>query len=655
MSLETNLTGRVFAGAANENHASFFSRRLVGATLGAVGLAGLWYLRRPYKGLWHDALIYMGRGLADLDPQGVGTDLSFRYDGQSTFSIFSKIVDGLILVLGFGDAAFVLSVTGLALWLAALAALASQLAAGRQKWAILICVAAAGGDYGGFGVFSYAESFATPRPLAEAGVIAALAALLSGARGRAILFVALAALFHPIMALAGAGVVYLHLCMENRRWISFGAAGALGVVAAALAGFPFFSRLVQNFDWNWLVLLRLRTTYLFPLSWPQNAWASIAVGVLTLGFAAAHTSGKVRRLFASVLIVSLGGLAVAILFGDLYPLQLIEQAQLWRATWLLTLFSTIALCFTVPHMLGEGAAGHAALALFAIAWGGDKTPAAVLFCCLAIAVSRMRGLISETIMRVLAYVFGAIAVLAAATDLGAHFYKLIEVWRDTPAGGFDLPEALGASSAQLRTPIMAAALMWANGLFPFSRRMQIGAAVVAAVLAMRAWSGAGDDFTKLVAANMRPPELERMIAAREGEVLWVGENMIAPWALLGRANWALGGGILFSRDFAIAWRDRMLAMIDNDWIDRRIFALWLLKGGGERRLPEFTREKIERICSRKDAPAWIMGAVTSRAALPSDVRAQFWRAPTRYVRHDVEGEMVWDAVREIAVIDCSRF
>ena len=252
------------------------SERSLWPFIGSVALVALWFLRRRYNGLLHDSMIYMGRGLADLDPSGVGADYFYRLDGQSSFSVFSKIVDALIPVFGLALSAQLLTVTALVLWLAAMAALAAQLASGRLRWAILICVAAASGAYGGLPL-QYAEAFATPRPFAEAGVLAALAALLAGSRPLAMLFLGLAALFHPIMALAGAGAVYVYLCLENRRWIYLGLAGALCVLVAALAGLPLFSRLVERFDWNWLIVLRLRASFLFPLLWREPAWTTLAV------------------------------------------------------------------------------------------------------------------------------------------------------------------------------------------------------------------------------------------------------------------------------------------------------------------------------------------------------------------------------------------
>jgi hypothetical protein len=56
-------------------------------------------LSRPYRGIVQDAHIYMGRALADLDPNGVGRDLMFVH-GQFGFSLFRLAATAI--GVGFG-------------------------------------------------------------------------------------------------------------------------------------------------------------------------------------------------------------------------------------------------------------------------------------------------------------------------------------------------------------------------------------------------------------------------------------------------------------------------------------------------------------------------------------------------------------------------
>jgi hypothetical protein len=633
---------------------AWLNERSVGPLIGSIALVALWFLRRRYNGVLHDSMIYMGRGLADLDPRGVGADYFYRLDGQSSFSVFSKIVDALIPAFGLAHSAQLLTVTALVLWLAALAALAAQLASGRLKWAILICVAVASGAYGGLPL-QYAEAFATPRPFAEAGVLAALAALLAGSRLQAVFFLGLAALFHPIMALAGAGTLYVYLCLENRRWIYLGLFGALFVLVAALAGLPLFSRLLERFDWNWLILLRLRASFLFPLLWREPAWTTLAVHTATLAFAATAATASIGRLFWSVIVASLGGLLVSVVFGDIYPLVLIVQAQPWRAIWLLTLFGTIALCFCAQRLWAEEGASRASLALLAIAWIGAESTQSALLCVAAIGLHAIRQSLSPQVARLLTYCCATIAALTAAGEMGAHIYTTVAAWKDAQGGVFDLVAA-STTTIMLCTPVTALALAWAISDYRVPRPALVGAAAGLAILALATWNGSSE-FNRALSMNEHPPELERMVASRPGEVLWVGESQ-APWVWLGRPNWVSylhGAGNVFSRPLAMIWRDRTLALLDVGWIEPSVFTRWMSNASPEKSLPDFTREKIHKICARPDAPAWILGGLASPDALPADVVAQVWRSPTKNVEETVDGAKVWRKVQDVAVIDCSLF
>jgi hypothetical protein len=654
MSTEANPTALTPRSPSPGLFGALLNVRSLVSYVGAVALVALWFLRRRYNGLLHDSMIYMGRGLADLDPSGVGADYFYRLDGQSSFSVFSKIVDALIPVFGLALSAQLLTVTALVLWLAAMAALAAQLASGRLKWAILICVVAASGAYGGLPL-QYAEAFATPRPFAEAGVLAALAALLAGSRPLAALFLGLAALFHPIMALAGASAVYVYLCLENRRWIYLGLFGAVGVIVAALLGLPLFSRLLERFDWNWLIVLRLRASFLFPLLWREPAWTTLAVHAATLGFAATAATAPIGRLFWSVIVASLGGLLLTVVFGDIYPLVLIVQAQPWRAIWLLTLFGTIGVCFCAQRLWAEGGASRASLALFVIAWIGAESQESALLCLAAIALHALRASLSPHVGRLLTLCCVTIAALAAAGEMGAHIYTTVAAWKESRGGLFDLVAA-STTTVMLRTPVTALALAWALSDYRVRRPAFAGAAAALAVLALATWNG-GSQFNRALATNEHPPELERMVASHPGEVLWVGESQ-APWVWLGRPNWVSylhGAGNVFSRPLTMIWRDRILALLDVGWIEPSVFTRWMSNDSPEKPLPDITREKIVKICARPDAPAWILGGVESPDALPADVAAQFWRAPAKNVEVTVDGHKVSREVRDVAVIDCSLY
>lgn len=624
--------------------------------LGVVAVVALWFLRRPYVGVWHDARIYMGKGLADLDPAGVGADLFFKYDAQSSFSVFSRIVDALIPLMGYGRAGLFLTILALALWLAALAGLTLRLASGRLFWAILVAVAAARGSYGAFEILHWAESFPTPRPFAEAAVLAALSALLARAHGRMTLLLLLAAAFHPLMALAGAGTAYVDFCLRDRRWLYLGLAGLVAALVAALAGAPLLTHLVERYDPQWLLMLRLRSSYLFPSMWGEAAYAPILVQTATLGFAAFTSPPRLKRFFLAVLVASLGGLAVSYLFGDLLPLVLVVQAQSWRMLWLLSLFGVVATCFCVPRLWTQGPAGRAALGLFAIAWIGPDGYESAFLCAAAIVLYLSRDAISLRLARLFACAVASVAALYVLGALGVYAFAAYKGWREASPAGLSAAQ-LFSSSPLAPTAITLLALAWASTEFRLPYRFLGGVAATLALLLCLGWS-AQTPLERAFADDRRPRDLEEMLAAHPGEVLWIGENE-APWLLLGRANWTSylqGGGAVFSRPLAMAFADRMLALRENDWIDRGLFEPAHRKGAVETALPELTREKVQRICARADAPAWILASVNAPGDVAPELSARFWRGPTKYVPHrDANGTRVWDEAKDTAVIDCAAF
>ena len=190
-----------------------------------ASLPPLMLLLHPYRGLVQDARIYLGRGVADHDPAGVGRDIVFADDAQTGFTLLRGVIRTLLDGMAPRDAAMGLALGGSLLWLGAALALSRSLAAAmargeaadRLAWAAMVAVLALPAQYGAFDTFAYAETIATPRVFAEAAVLAGLAMLLGGRRAGGLLLLALALALHPLMALPGLGIAAVVLVREDRR------------------------------------------------------------------------------------------------------------------------------------------------------------------------------------------------------------------------------------------------------------------------------------------------------------------------------------------------------------------------------------------------------------------------------------------------------
>jgi hypothetical protein len=165
-----------------------------------TAFAALLLVLRPYRGVFHDGRIYIGRAMANLDPAGVGRDLMYAHDAQTGFSLYPRLATALAAALGPSGASMLLSLAGLLVWGAAAITLMRRIAPGRLGWAAAGAVFALPASYGAFYSFSYGEAWATPRAFAEAAVLLSLTALFAGRWRWSLAALAAAALFHPLMA-----------------------------------------------------------------------------------------------------------------------------------------------------------------------------------------------------------------------------------------------------------------------------------------------------------------------------------------------------------------------------------------------------------------------------------------------------------------------
>ncbi len=615
-------------------------------TLGAFGVvAGLWLLTHIYQGVLLDSRVYIGRAMADLAPATIGRDLMFAHDGQAKFSIFTLLTRSLVAAFGPQRAATLLAMTGTGLWFAAATAFFTRIAKGRLAWAMLACLAVLPSTYGGLSIIPFGEALATPRPFAEAGVLAALTFALDGRRPVASALLIAAGLFHPLMALCGFGVFFVLIGWEDRRWIApaAGLAG-LAVIAGAL-GAPIAARLFQRVDPDWLALLRLRNPYLFPGLWPLSTWSQSVLQVTTTVIAALLLRGRARILFAAAASVAVAMVAASWLLGDVWPNLLMLQVQPWRALWITAVFGAAGVGLCGVKLWQGGPASQIALAALAVGWLAPDSPAALIASPLALILFGLdrfgKGVgIGQSVV----YTAWALAAL-----LGA-----IQVWR-IAAFGLQAVAAMPPSAyadafliaLHLEAVVIVPLAIWAASVRP-ERWTRIATwllpALGAALFAFGAlrWDRAPADPS---------PDLARLMAGRPGAVEWIDGDVQA-WSLAGRANWASeiqGASIVFSREQAMAWRSRMRLMLQLHLVGPHILDPFAQVEGYVTRP---TGAALNALCRTPDGPAWIVSPVIEGEPPPNAPHTQIWR-PERpgYI---YGGQFRWLKIAAYAVTRCDR-
>ncbi|MCS6890167.1 MAG: hypothetical protein NZN45_00960 [Rhodovarius sp.] len=314
------------------------ARRIAGqrVELWAIGClaAAAWLAARPYGGVRHDAIFYLALALARPEPSRFAQDLFFLYGSQDRFSLFTSLYAPLVQALGWAAAHPLMLAAGQVLWLGGLWLLMRALFA-QPLGAWLGCLGAAllPAAYGPAGLLGYGEPFVTPRLFAEAMGLLALAL---GLRGRWILaFVAALAAgsLHPIMAMPILGLLGLLLLWG--RWALVGAlalAGGALLLAVSLGAVPEVG-LLRRMDEEWLGILAARSGFHFPTLWQWQDWARFAAMILAGGIAALLARGPRRRLVLAALAIAVGGMALAVLGGDLAGIQAVVAGQAWRWSW----------------------------------------------------------------------------------------------------------------------------------------------------------------------------------------------------------------------------------------------------------------------------------------------------------------------------------
>lgn len=634
------------------------SWNLEGVAIGAW-LVPLMLLMRPYRGLIQDARIYVGRGVADLDPGGVGRDMMFAHDEQSRFSIMRLIVRTLLAALSPGHVSMLLAFVGIVLWLLAAAALARSLAPGKAAWAAVVCMLVLPAQYGAFGVFSYAEAIATPRLFAQAAVLAGLAALLARRPALGLVSLAAALALHPLMALPGLALAAMLLVHDNRRWFILLPVGFVVLIGAAFLSVPLAARLFVPVDTVWITILRNRSTYLFPSRWPVEAFGSIASQTTVAILAGSLSAPRIRVLLWGTVGVALGGLAASWLFGDLFPNVLTAQLQPWRALWLLAVLSNAAVVPCAAWLWRRGPAARLTLALLALTWlSANSAALATLlgiatFCCHAAERRGALPAVPESAVRV-ALVGVAILAMAHLIDAGSVLSLLL---RSIGEHGSEVTWPLVLATRVLTVPLIAATATVA--LSPWPRvTAPIGVVACAGVLAVFAavttlWDGRTTE-SRLTDARSGAPALRAMLAPSPGEVFWIDEDS-ENWFVAGRPaflNATQAGPSLFSRDLALTWHDRATFLAGQGLLRPTEMAPWPDLSS---RLDEISVQPgaVTAFCAYPSHPAALVMPGEQVASAPPGLFAGVWRPPAPIHRLSTDDAGIhWRTIDAFTVIRC---
>jgi hypothetical protein len=521
----------------------------------------LWALQHPYAGIYHDAQLYTIQALARVHPAELAQDVFLRYGSQDRFTLFSPLYAAAIRTLGLGPAAATLTFLFHCAFAAALLMLARRLLPGHLVWVGLGLVCVVPLTYGAQKVFFVMEDFVTPRLLAQALVLVALAALLDRSYSLALLAVLGAGLVHPIMALTGCAVgVFVEPLFARRR--------KAVLIGAALLGGAGFALLTQQqvqlrFDEAWWSLVHGGLPYLFPLEWRKFDWARVLV-VATVLFAGMRRlpGGPARTMCRAALFASFAAIALNIVGSDLLRLVLITQLQPWRVLWLASTIALLLLPAISLELWRGGALARSSLltlvTAFLLADERFALSSAIVAATLVMLADRVRN--EPRNLRLLVFGTGALLGLSVVINLVSSVI-VARARIDQNA----VPGWLLTMRAYSGTGVLPALVLFAaDRILARTRPAAVAASVVCAVTApVLAWAAypqwAQTPFTE---ANIAAFSGWRARIPPGAEVLWF-EDPMAAWVILQRPSYVSRpqtASSLFSREAAMVLRDRAASL-----------------------------------------------------------------------------------------------
>ncbi|MGH6800169.1 MAG: hypothetical protein ACRECZ_01910 [Methylocella sp.] len=609
-------------------------------------------LGRPYRGIIQVPQLYIGRAVADLDPSGVGRDMMFVHDGQFGFSLFRFVARAMVALWGPAMAGEVLAAVAALAWFFAARALARQFAGGGAVWVVVIFAVLLPNAYGAPYPFGFAELNAIPRPFAEALVLAGLAALAARRDVVCLCCLVAAALLHPIMALAGFGVFAAVLGLEDKRWLWFCAcAGTLPILGGAL-GLPLMDRLFTAVDPSLQSLNESRNAFLFPSLWPIESFPPLIVQTVTIAIAANLQQGRARRILAAIIVVGLGGIAIAAILGDWLSSLLVVQVQPWRTAWLMAAAGAMALGVCAVELWRRGPGGHMVLALLVLGWTfntalGVAGSAAILALSLHFGAKRFAPLLKPQ------YVFATwIFTIVVATIWDVRLFAYLwEIAVAAPAGYDNLNFSL--IRRLVAFPLCAAAVYVAIVKPRIGPVVQKGCAILLLAAFYCLWDRRPPAL-RMMEARRAPPDVMQLIDQRRGEVLWI-DGPAEAWFILGRPQWASplqGNPTIFSSALAAEWRNRMQVLMDLRLADQESFAARSVPASADS--ARLSQEGVRRLCAREDAPAWIIAPLEHGKGPPVGIEMKLWRLPEpQFQLTNGEGNYVWRRIDAFGVIACA--
>jgi len=319
-----------------------FLKKNTSAALGCIFAVCLLYYLHPYYGIRHDSPLYLGQAMLAMDPATFKNDMFFAYGSQADYTIMPVLLGWFCSIWHPAKVFLALSAFSLVLFAFSSYILARKILGAKFGYWGLLSLLIFPAVYAGNWILSYAESFLTGRSLSEPIVLLVIAAYLSRRYAWAILLFILAATLHPLQALGGLLVIWIHLVQQKKAWLHLLWVPVL-LFLASLAGTPHLEFLSARFDPQWFEWLMGPNRLTFLSEWTSVDWIFILTDAFLILLWTRSRWEPASTLARSILIATFLGFALSYVFYEQLRFVLLGGLQLWRVDWLLHWFAMVSI------------------------------------------------------------------------------------------------------------------------------------------------------------------------------------------------------------------------------------------------------------------------------------------------------------------------
>ncbi|KQV47500.1 MULTISPECIES: hypothetical protein [unclassified Duganella] len=537
-----------------------------------LALVAVWLAVRPWSGIWHDGRLYAAQAMHLLYPEQFENDLFFMFGSQDKFTLFSPLYSACIQAFGLDGGSLLLQLAGSALWLGGACFLLSTFLRGPMLWVALAWLLLLPTDYDPIKSFSLAEPYLTPRILAEALSMLALACLLRGKRLWPALFMTLSLVMHPLMTIATLLFCALYLVSGGiRQAVPLLVAGAILAVAGIALDLLPYQRLLQAMDAEWYAEVARMSVIVTWDGWRFGEMASRTTVAFSLVLMAARLSAGWRaRFYYCVALVGGLGLLASWLGTSVFHNLLLLQIQPWRAMWLVQLVAVIAMGWLLAAFWHRGRLFQFLLATIMLgvfardSFGGLVTLAAGAALCWLVSQPAPKPVSNRTYGLLCCLLLAMLSIWLAQVDAQATTPLGVRHWNYA----VDVGSGMGWGLSLLRLgggAVLGLALML--GIWHCAGRRKFAGWALAAGMALLAVTGAAllrqgysANRLQISAAGERAVRAAFVpLIPRQATVYWENE-LRASWFVLQRSSYASVAqtyGMVFNRGNALEGARRL--------------------------------------------------------------------------------------------------